>query len=100
MSKEFLAEGAKLPYDVAVCINHCCVFHGCKYGKLDCAVRLGEHPQAYPCEQCDEPDITITKDEYQRLLDDSRFLAMLQNYGVDNWEGWDDCVQAFDGGAA
>ena len=42
--------------------------------------------------------VTITKGEYQRFLDDSRFLAMLQNYGVDNWEGWDDCVQAFDGG--
>lgn len=35
----------------------------------------------------------ITKEGYADLLRDSRFLAALESYGVDNWEGWDLVVQ-------
>jgi len=33
--------------------------------------------------------VTITVDEYERLLEDSRILLALQGAGVDNWEGYD-----------
>lgn len=36
-----------------------------------------------------EEMITITKKEYDELLDDSRLLNFLRNAGVDNWEFWD-----------
>jgi hypothetical protein len=33
--------------------EHCCVLHGCKYGKDDeCSVMLGDKSQSFPCEQC------------------------------------------------
>ena len=32
--------------------NHCCVFHGCKYGYQDCPVVLQLIVQDYPCEIC------------------------------------------------
>ncbi len=33
--------------------THCCIFHGCKYGKDDvCTVVCGRAPQEYPCEVC------------------------------------------------
>lgn len=91
--KEFLAE--ELPYRIGVHVAHCCKDHGCKYGDAQCSVYAGDAAQGYPCEECDEPEITITKLEYDRLKNDSRFLAALEAYGVDNWEGWDACVQAF-----
>ena len=34
--------------------------------------------------------ITITKEEYDQLSDDSRFLNALECCGVDNWGGYDD----------
>lgn len=36
-----------------------------------------------------DESITINKDEYYSLLADSKFLAKLYAYGVDNWEGYD-----------
>lgn len=35
-----------------------------------------------------EETITITKEEYLELLNDSLFLAALRAGGVDNWEGY------------
>lgn len=38
--------------------EHCCIYHGCKYGDYDCVVWRGYKPQSYPCETChhgDEP---------------------------------------------
>lgn len=32
--------------------------------------------------------VTISKKEYEKLLDDSETLAKLQAGGVDNWEGY------------
>jgi hypothetical protein len=34
-------------------------------------------------------EITISKKEYRKLLKDSTLLNLLENAGVDNWEGWD-----------
>lgn len=93
MTKEFLAEGGKIPYNIGVCIQHCCAEHGCKYGKPDCAVKVLGYKQAYPCEFCDEDEITIPKKLYDKLVRDVRFLSLLEAYGVDNWEGWDECVR-------
>lgn len=39
--------------------------------------------------------ITIPLHEYQKLLDDSRFLDCLNNTGVDNWDGYDEAVTEF-----
>lgn len=33
--------------------------------------------------------VTITKDEYESLLEDSNFLCALESAGVDNWDGYD-----------
>ncbi len=33
--------------------------------------------------------ITITKKEYEKLKDDSKWLSCLEAAGVDNWEGYD-----------
>ena len=34
------------------CIRHCCIHHGCKYGKEDCCVETGKAQQKTPCETC------------------------------------------------
>ena len=34
--------------------------------------------------------ITITRAEYQRLLEDSNKLLALKSVGVGNWEGYDE----------
>jgi hypothetical protein len=35
--------------------EHCCVHHGCKYGK-SCKVEEGKQRQSFPCELCDEQE--------------------------------------------
>ncbi len=42
-----------------------------------------------------EETITITKKEYQELLDDQQFLISLQGAGVDNWEGYDIAIEQY-----
>lgn len=37
----------------------------------------------------EEEMVTITKEEYEELLADSKFLACLDAAGVDNWDGYD-----------
>ncbi len=39
--------------------------------------------------------VTITKEEYQSLKEDSLLLRHLRAAGVDNWEGWDDAIEQF-----
>jgi hypothetical protein len=34
------------------CTEHCCVIHGCKYGKFDCSVETRQKRQSFPCEIC------------------------------------------------
>lgn len=36
-----------------------------------------------------EETITVSKTEYDQLLDDSFFLNCLRNAGVDNWDGYE-----------
>jgi hypothetical protein len=35
-----------------------------------------------------EETVTISKKKYDRLIDDSDFLACLHGCGVDNWDGY------------
>lgn len=37
--------------------------------------------------------VTITEDEYNSLLEDSRWLACLDAAGVDNWQGIDEAFK-------
>lgn len=37
--------------------------------------------------------VTISKIEYDQLIEDSKLLCALQSHGVDNWEGWDDVME-------
>ena len=39
--------------------------------------------------------ITITRAEYQRLLEDSNKLLALKSVGVGNWEGYDEAMELF-----
>lgn len=39
--------------------------------------------------------VTITKSEYEELLDDSRKLSALECMGVDNWCGYDEAMQYY-----
>lgn len=36
-----------------------------------------------------EETVTITKKEYEELLESQRWLNCLENAGVDNWSGYD-----------
>ena len=44
----------------------------------------------------EEPTISITVSEYERLLDQEYFLLCLKGCGVDNWEGWDDAWAVYE----
>lgn len=48
---------------IGVHISHCCKWHGCKYGDLDCPVVNGEVEQEYLCEDCYED---LEDEEYHR----------------------------------
>jgi len=41
-----------------------------------------------------EESITITKKEYDQLLADSALLTALENFGVDNWDGYGDAKKS------
>lgn len=38
--------------DKCVHTEHCCIFHGCKYGDSDCPVERQFKPQSFACEEC------------------------------------------------
>jgi len=40
-----------------------------------------------------EPTITITKKQYDQLIEDQQFLQALEGAGVDNWEGYEFACQ-------
>jgi hypothetical protein len=40
--------------------------------------------------------ITIDKEMYDKLIEDSDFLSCLQCCGVDNWEGYSDAQEMYD----
>ena len=42
-----------------------------------------------------EEMVTITKKEYEQLVDDSEKLCALENAGVDNWDGYDYAMQLY-----
>lgn len=42
-----------------------------------------------------EETVTISKKEYDDLLADSKFLSLLEMFGVDNWEGYDEAKAEF-----
>ena len=69
--------------------SHCCVRHGCKYGKKSCTVTRLELEQEYPCEYCEKygeggevvgPE-PILKGR-QGVLDE----IMVFNLGIDRFE--------------
>lgn len=41
-----------------------------------------------------EDTITISKEEYNELIDDQNLLNALRSAGVDNWEGYDYALEA------
>lgn len=43
-----------------------------------------------------EQTVTISKVEYNRLLNRAEFLQRLENAGVDNWEGYDLALEGGD----
>lgn len=40
----------------------------------------------------DDETVTITKKEYDQLIEDSRILDALRWARVDNWQGYDDAM--------
>ena len=40
-----------------------------------------------------QEQVTISKQEYDRLVEDSEWLYYLEAAGVDNWEGIDEAMQ-------
>ena len=36
--------------------------------------------------------VTLSKEEYDSFMEDVRMLNVLYDYGVDNWEGYDEAV--------
>lgn len=50
------------------------------------------------CQCCDGSKVEmveITKEEYDRLLNDSEKLSCLEACGVDNWQGYDDAMEMY-----
>lgn len=45
----------------------------------------------------DEKMISITKEEYDQLIKDQKWLQALEAAGVDNWEGCDIARESFKG---
>lgn len=43
----------------------------------------------------DEETVTITKKEYDALLDNTEWLAALKGAGVDNWDGYDYAIELY-----
>ena len=41
-------------------------------------------------------EVTIQREEYDALLNDSKFLRALEAAGVDNWEGYSFATEDFD----
>ena len=39
--------------------------------------------------------VTITKKEYEELLDSQKMLNALESAGVDNWEGYDFAMELY-----
>ena len=39
--------------------------------------------------------VTISKEDYEELLDDSLFLNCLRNNGVDNWDWYDEAISYY-----
>lgn len=42
------------------------------------------------------PSITVPFEHYAKLVDDSDKLHFLEEFGVDNWEGYDEAMQALE----
>lgn len=38
----------------------------------------------------------VSSGKYEQLVHDSNVLAALENYGVDNWEGWSDALRSLE----
>lgn len=46
-------------------------------------------------EALDTDTVTITKEEYNELLEEQAFLDCLRGAGVDNWEGYEFAIDDF-----
>lgn len=53
---------------------------------------VNEHVSTVDIEFDTEEMITITKIKYNDLIECESFLSILEAAGVDNWDGYDDCV--------
>jgi len=42
-----------------------------------------------------DESVTITKQEYDALKADVKFLLILMTFGVDGWEGYDQAMEAY-----
>jgi len=42
--------------------------------------------------------VTITEKRFGELLEARKKLSVLEDYGVDNWEGYDDAIGEYYGG--
>lgn len=41
-------------------------------------------------------EITITKEEYDQLIEAQKLLQALENAGVNNWEGYEFAIESLD----
>lgn len=39
--------------------------------------------------------VSVSKERYYQLLEDSAILCHLRNYGVDNWDGYEFAMQDY-----
>lgn len=44
-----------------------------------------------------EDTVTITRDHYESLVEDSNILMKLESHGVDNWIGYEDAIRDYEG---
>lgn len=77
--------------------EHCCIIHGCKYGKDDCTVETKKFTQSFPCEICEtnkeEPmlqDIIRLRDE---LINKRKCFYHYNEYNKGLDSAWDDMIE-------
>lgn len=58
-------------------ISHCCKWHGCKFGELDCPVATGKIRQEYLCKFCynDLEDEEYLKETLKNIKEMKQFLG-------------------------
>lgn len=63
--------------------EHCCKYHGCKYGEEECSVVTGLKEQSFPCERCedDKQEFDYQSKLFFDFIKNNLTISCNKNYG-------------------